>query len=262
MVIYSVSNQKGGVGKSTTCVSLGAALAEKGREVLAVDLDPVAGLTTMLGFDPDSFEKTIYEALLEPHNPVVRETIKETKVDDLYLVPSNLDLSGAEGELFGEIGWDRSLKEALSHLKNQFDFVLIDCPPSLGVLTVNALMASDRVIIPTQTEYLSLRSLKQLNRIISKVKKKGNPDLKEKVLRTLYQTRTIHAREASKELERVFEGKIYKAIIKKTIKFADSTLAGEPILVFAEDSDVAAAYRELADEVIHEQKTDHEREGC
>lgn len=249
------------MGKSTTCASLGAALALKGQNVLLVDLDPVAGLTTMLGFDPDSFEKTIYNALLEPHRPVLKGLIEETKVDNLYLAPSNLDLSGAEGELFAEIGWDRTLKETLSHLEDEFSFVLLDCPPSLGVLTVNALMASDRVIIPTQTEYLSLRSLKQLNRIIAQVKKKGNPDLQEKVLRTMYQTRTIHAREASKELERVFEGKIYKPIIKKTIKFADATLAGDPILVFADHSDVATAYRELADEVIYEQNTNDEGKG-
>jgi len=257
MAVYSITNQKGGVGKSTTCASLGTALTEKGKKVLLVDLDPQAGLTTVLGFNPDSFETTIYNALLYPEKQIIKEIIKKTKVDNLYFTPSNLDLSGAEGELLGEIGWDRNLKEALSPILNDFDFVLIDCPPSLGVLTTNALMAAERVIIPVQTEYLSFRSLKQLNSIISKVKAKGNPALKEKVLRTMHNTRTIHSRETSEELEKLFKGKIYKTLVKRTIKFADSALAGEPILVFARKSDGALAYRELAEEIIHEQKTNH-----
>lgn len=250
--LYAITNQKGGVGKSTTCACLGTALAELGRKVIIVDLDPQAGLTTSLGFDPDSLETTIYQAIIDDSYPI-QEIISKTKVPNLYFIPSNLDLAGAEAELIGEIGWDRILKDVLSPILNDYDFVFIDCPPSLGLLTTNALMASDRAIIPVQCEYLAFRGLKQLNKIIYKVRKKGNPELRAKILRTMHDLRTIHSREIVEELEKVFGDQIYKTIIKRTIKFADSAVAGVPILIYDKRSEGAEAYRQLAKEILQEQ---------
>jgi chromosome partitioning protein len=249
--LYAITNQKGGVGKTTTSVCLGAALAELEKRVLAVDLDPQAGLTTSLGFDPDSFETNIYNALIDDEFHV-KEIITKTKVQNFSFLPSNLDLAGAEGELIGEIGWDRTLKNTLYQIANDYDYILIDCPPSLGVLTTNALIAAQRVIIPVQSEYLALRGLKQLNRIIAKVRKKGNPELKPKILRTMHDPRTTHSSEIVEELERHFGDQVYKTIIKRTIKFADSALAGEPILIYANKSEGADAYRQLAREVLED----------
>ena len=226
-----------------------------------VDLDPQAGLTTSLGHDPGAFEKTIYNALIDDEISI-EEITTETKVPNLFFLPANLDLAGAEGELIGEIGWDRTLKDVLSPIVKDYDFVFIDCPPSLGVLTTNALMAAKRVSVPVQSEYLALRGLRQLNIIISKVKKKGNPELKIKILRTMHDLRTIHTREVVEELERVYKDQIYQTVIKRTIKFADSALAGEPILTYAKRSEGAEAYRQLAREVLNDdqKKTNNQRQ--
>jgi len=253
--IYAIANQKGGVGKTTTCICLGAALAETGKRVLLLDLDPQAGLTTGLGFDPDDFDTTIYAALIDPESVTLREITVETKVPNLWLVPSNLDLAGAEAELIGEIGWDRNLKELLAAPVNTYDFILVDCPPSLGVLTTNALMAADSVLVPVQTEYLALRGLKQLGKIISKVKRKGNPQLEVRILRTMHDVRTVHSREIGEEIERVFSGQIYQTVVRRTVKFADASLAGEPILSYANKSPGAMAYRDLAKEILSYEKT-------
>lgn len=253
-IIYSIANQKGGVGKTTTSLCLGAALTEKGQKVLLVDLDPQAGLTTSLGFNPDSFDTTIYNALINPEGVTLKNIIKETKVNKLFFLPSNIDLAGAEGELIGEIGWDRNLKEVLSTVVKEYDFILVDCPPSLGVLTTNALIASDRVIIPVQTEYLALRGLKHLNEIIAKVKRKGNSKLTVKILRTMHDIRTVHSKEVVEELEKIFHDQNYNTIIKRTIKFADATLTGESILSYARNSEGAMAYRNLAREVLKDEK--------
>ena len=247
--LYAITNQKGGTGKSTTCVCLGAALAEVGKRVLMLDLDPQAGLTISLGQNPDSFEKTIYDALIDDETSL-NKIIGQTKVKNLFLSPANLDLAGAEGELIGEIGWDRTLKDMLLPVLKDYDFILIDCPPSLGVLTTNALMAADRVIVPVQSEYLATRGLIQLNRIISKVKKKGNPNLRIKILRTMHDRRTSHTKEIVAELETAFKDQIYQTVIKRTIKFADSTAAGVPILLYSKRSEGAETYRQLAKEVL------------
>lgn len=247
-IVYAVANQKGGVGKTTTCVCLGGALAEKGRKVLLIDLDPQAGLTTSLGFEPISFSTTIYDVLLAKAG--MQDVVTHTKFKGLDFVPANLELVGVEAELLGEKAWDRALRESLKDLKDIYEFVLIDCPPSLGVLTVNALMAADRVIIPVQTEYLALKGLGLLYRVISRVKKTGNPKLDFKVLRTMHQSRTIHSREASEEIEGVLKGKVYKAIIPRSIKFAEASFLGEPIISYLPKSKMAQAYRELAEEVL------------
>ncbi|MBA7493697.1 hypothetical protein ES702_04259 [subsurface metagenome] len=252
--IYAIANQKGGVGKTTTCLCLGSALAEANQKVLLIDLDPQAGLTTSLGLNPHSFDLTIYNVLINPESTRLQQIIGQTNVPNLYFAPSNLDLAGAEGELIGEIGWDRSLKDVLPPVAKDYHFILVDCPPSLGVLTTNALIAADQVIIPVQTEYLALRGLKHLSEIIAKVKRKGNSNLTLRVLRTMHDVRTLHTREVVEELGEVFRDQIYKTIIKRTIKFADATVAGESILSYAKNSEGAIAYRNLSKEVLKDEK--------
>lgn len=252
--IYAIANQKGGVGKSTSCACLASGLAEQGHRVLMVDMDPQAGLTTSFGFNPEDFEATIYNILINSSDDTLDKVIVSTKIDNVHLAPANLDLAGAEAELIGEIGWDRTLKEVLASVKGKFDYILIDCPPSLGVLTTNALIAAELVIVPVQAEYLAMRGLKHLNSIIQKVRKKANPRLKTKILRTMHSKRTLHSQEVVQEIEKVFGDQAYRTIIKRTVKFADSTLAGEPILSYAEGSEAAMAYRELTNEVLQDEQ--------
>ena len=250
--VYAIGNQKGGVGKTTTCLCLGEALTLYGKRVLCIDLDPQAALTVILGLNPDTNHTTIYEVIMGA--ATMEEIIVKTKNNNLDLIPSRLDLAGAEAELLKMDEWQTSLKKLIEKIRPKYDYILLDCPPSLGVLTIIALVAADHVIVPVQAEFLAMIGLKQLNVLINEIRKRYNPELEAKILRTMYDRRTLHNREVAEELERLFGKKVYKTIINRTIRFADASYSRESILSFAPDSEAARAYKQLAKEVIEDEE--------
>lgn len=251
MKTISVANQKGGVGKSTTCAHLGAALSELGKTVLLVDLDPQAGLTVSLGSpEPEDLKKTIYDVLLRPEEVPLGQVKVKTKLSAVDLVPSNLDLAGAEAELLSDPFWPRTLADILKKERENYDFALLDCPPSLGVLTTNALVAANEVLIPLQCEFLAMRGLAHLLKIIDRIQRKGNSSLTFKILLTMFDSRTTHSKEVQEEIRDNFPEQTLKTIIKKTIKFADSTVAGKSLLELDTKHPGAEAYREVAKEIL------------
>jgi len=245
--VYAIANHKGGVGKTTTAISLAAVFSEMSKTTLLVDLDPQGGLLRSLGHEPESFASTTYQVMLGQLS--IREAVMATKLPGVDLVPANLDLAAVESELIGEIGWDRTMKDALVPVVGRYDKILLDCPPSLGVLTTNALVAADTVIVPLQCEYLSMQGFSQLNKRIEKVRQKGNQALDLRILRTMYDARTVHAREVSDEILASFGDRVFKPIIRRTVRFAEATVAGLPIVIYQKDSEVADAYRKLGEEI-------------
>jgi len=253
--IISITNQKGGVGKTTTTLNLGTAMVEKGKRVLLVDCDPQASLTINRGVDMKNLDRSLYEAISSESNDKdlnTSEIIIKTKIKNLDIIPSNIELSKAEIELMNMLDRERILKHILDPLKSIYDYILIDCPPSLGILTINALTASDEVIIPVETDYLALRGAEILiNQTVEKVKRKLNKNLVIKgILPTMHNERTIHAREVLSTLKKYFKDLVFDTVIKETVKFKESSVGGCSILEYAEDSDAAEAYRKLALEVM------------
>ncbi|GAB3866985.1 ParA family protein [Nocardioides maradonensis] len=247
--IISMCNQKGGVGKTTTTINLGAALAEYGRKVLLVDFDPQGSLSVGLGLNPHEMDFTIYNLLME-RDVDIHDVVVPSGVPGMDLLPSNIDLSAAEVQLVHEVAREQTLQRVLAPAIKEYDVILIDCQPSLGLLTVNALTASDGVIVPLECEYFALRGVALLKTTIDKVKERLNPRLEiDGVLGTMFDGRTLHGREVMERLVQAWGDTVFHTVIRRTVKFSDSTVAGEPITSYASDSTGAEAYRQLAKEV-------------
>ncbi|MGH3832090.1 MAG: ParA family protein, partial [Pseudonocardiaceae bacterium] len=248
--VVAICNQKGGVGKTTSTINLGAALAEYGRRVLLVDFDPQGALSVGLGVASHQLDRTIYNMIMES-DVSVSEVLRPTSVPGMDLLPSTIDLSAAEVQLVTEVGREQALGRALRPLRAQYDFILVDCQPSLGLLTINALACADGVLIPLECEFFSLRGVALLMDTIDKVRERLNPELViTGVLATMYDPRTLHAREVMARVVEAFGDTVFDAVISRTVRFPETTVAGEPITQWAPKSSGAKAYRALAREVI------------
>ena len=248
--VVSMCNQKGGVGKTTTTINLGASLAEQGRKVLLVDFDPQGSLSVGLGLHPHEMELTVYNLLMQ-RDVTLAEVVVPSGVPGMDLLPSNIDLSAAEVQLVHEVAREQTLQRVLAPALEHYDVVLIDCQPSLGLLTVNALTASDGVIVPLECEYFALRGVALLKTTIDKVRERLNPRLEiDGVLGTMFDGRTLHSREVMERLVQAWGDTVFHTVIKRTVKFSDATVAGEPITAYASASAGADSYRQLAREVL------------
>jgi len=248
--IIALCNQKGGVGKTTTTINLGAALAECGRKVLLVDFDPQGALSVGLGVPIQELDVTIYNLLVERgHN--VHDVIQHTNTENLDILPANIDLSAAEVQLVGEVAREMVLSRVLRPLVDDYDVILIDCQPSLGLLTVNALTASHGVIIPLECEFFAMRGVALLVETIDKICDRLNPRLQvDGILATMYDSRTLHSKEVVRSVVDHFGDRVFHTVISRTVKFPDSSLAAEPITTYASTHSAAEAYRQLARELI------------
>jgi chromosome partitioning protein len=248
--IIAMCNQKGGVGKTTSTINLGAALAEYGRRVLLVDFDPQGALSVGLGINPHELDKTVYNLLMD-RGTQVHEVIRPTGLPSTDLLPANIDLSAAEVQLVGEVAREQVLARVLRPVLDDYDVVLIDCQPSLGLLTVNALTASHGVVIPLECEFFALRGVALLVETIEKVKDRLNPGLEiDGILATMYDPRTLHSREVVARVVEAFGDQVFHTVIGRTVKFPDASVAAEPITTYASSHAGAYAYRLLARELI------------
>jgi chromosome partitioning protein len=244
--VIAFANQKGGVAKTTTTLNLAAAFVEEGHRVLCVDMDPQGNLTMSQGIDPDSLEQSMFDVLV--YDLPMREVIRSREVD---VACASIDLAGAEIAMSTKIGRERSLSKALDGIRSDYDFICIDTPPSLGLLTINALTAADKVIVPVQCEYLSMRGLIQLQNTLSMIQENLNPNVDiAGILPTMVDTRTLHAKEAIEILEENFGDRVFGARIRKTVRFAEAPVKGMSVLKYDPTGTAADAYRQLAKEVL------------
>jgi chromosome partitioning protein len=249
--VIAFANQKGGVAKTTTTLNLGVALAEKGHSVLLVDLDPQGNLTMSQGFNPDSIERSMFDVLV--HKLPITEIIEEAEV---AIAVASIDLAGAELALSSMIGRERALEKALAPIRESYDYILIDTPPSLGLLTINAFVAADGVIVPVQCEYLSLRGLVQLQNTLTMIRENLNPNVDiVGILPTMFDKRILHSREAVDILRENFGDLVFKTRIRKTIRYAEAPVKGLSVLKYDPTGEAAEAYRDLAKEVLRGAKT-------
>ena len=247
--VLAMCNQKGGVGKTTSSINIAGAMCQYGRRVLIVDFDPQGAATVGLGINANSVDNTIYTAMFDTSLDV-HEVVRHTRFDGLDIIPANIDLSAAEIQLVTEVGREQALAATIRPLRQEYDAIIIDCQPSLGLLTVNALTAADGVIIPVAAEFFALRGVALLMQSIEKVRSRINPDLQiYGVLVTMY-TKTLHSDEVLQRIYEAFKGKVLHSIISRSIKLPDATVAGEPITMFAPQHKTAKEYREVARELI------------
>src|SRR5919199_3176088 len=249
--VIAFANQKGGVAKTTTTLNLAVAFAEQGLKVLAVDLDPQGNLTMSQGLNPDTIERSMFDVLV--HRLPIQEVVHHVEVD---LAVSSIDLAGAELALSGMIGRERALEKALLPVKSEYDYILIDTPPSLGLLTINALVASNTVIVPVQCEYLSLRGLVQLQNTLQMIRENLNPEVDiSGILATMYDRRLVHSREAVDILRENFGRLVFNTKIRKTVRYAEAPVKGQSVLGYDPSGEAAQMYRDLAKEVLNGAKT-------
>lgn len=248
--IIAMCNQKGGVGKTTSTINLGACLAEVGRKVLLVDLDPQGALSAGLGVPHDELDMTVYNLLVDASTSI-HSALHKTAIPGLDLVPANIDLSAAEIQLVNEVGREQTLARALRPVMKDYDYIILDCQPSLGLLTVNALTCAHGVVIPMECEYFSLRGLALLTDTVEKVRDRLNFNLEViGILVTMFDRRTSHAREVMSRVVEVFQDQVFDTVITRTVRFPETSVAGEPIITWAPSTPGAKQYRELAREVI------------